>query len=168
MWGGSKLAKTKTKKKKAQLPFRLNILLFFIVFLLFSILIIQLGVVQILNGESYQAEIDETILETTKTPVPRGKIFDRYHNVVVDNKPLYSISYTPPKGIQAEDKLKLAKDLSDYISMVDSEGELPRITLRDKREYWYLENKEEAHSRLTLEEMKSMDNTEQYNEILER
>lgn len=50
----------KKKKKRAQLPFRLNII-FFIVFLLFSVLILQLGVVQILNGEDFQEEIDRTI-----------------------------------------------------------------------------------------------------------
>src|SRR5690625_7857735 len=88
-------------KKRVQLSFRLNIL-FFTVFLLFSILIIQLGVVQILNGEAYQDEIDRTDQETSKTPSPRGKIYDRYHNVIVDNKPLYSITYPPQKGVQAE------------------------------------------------------------------
>lgn len=161
------MKKTNTKKRKAQLPFRLNIL-FFVVFLLFSVLIIQLGVVQILNGASYQEEIDQTVLDTTKVPVPRGKIFDRYHNVVVDNKPLYSITYTPPKGIQAIDNLNLAEDLSDFISMVDSDGELPRLTLRNKREYWYLKNEEEAISRLTSEEKDTLNNAEQYQAILKK
>lgn len=161
------MAKVKAKKKKSQLPFRLNIL-FFIVFLLFSILIIQLGIVQILNGESYQEEIDQKTLDTTKIPVPRGKIFDRNYNVIVGNKPLYSITYTPPKGVQPEDNLALAKKLSEYISMYDSEGKLPKITSRNKKEYWYLENKEEAHSRLTSEEKETMDNIEQYDAILDR
>ena len=107
----------KKKNKKAQLPFRLNIL-FFAVFILFSVLIIQLGVVQILNGESYQEEIDKTILDTTKIPVPRGKILDRNYQVIVDNKPLYSITYTPPKGVQAKDKLDLAEKLTKYLSLI--------------------------------------------------
>lgn len=161
------MKRAKVRKKKAQIPFRLN-LLFFIVFLLFSILIIQLGVVQILNGETYQEEIDQTILDTTKIPVPRGKILDRYNNIVVDNKPLYSITYTPPKGVQPEDVLELAEDLSDYISMADENGDLPKLTLRNKREYWYLKNEKEANSRLSEEERESMDNGEQYNEVLKR
>ena len=157
----------KKKKKRAQLPFRLNIL-FFTVFLLFSILIIQLGVVQILNGEAYQDEIDRTDQETIKTPSPRGKIYDRYHNVIVDNKPLYSITYTPQKGVQAEDNLDLAEKLSALMTMADEDGNLPKLTERNKKEYWYLKNTEEAISRLTDEEKSELDNTEQYDEALKR
>ncbi|MEC5422245.1 penicillin-binding protein 2 [Virgibacillus sp. C22-A2] len=156
----------KMKKKETQLPFRLNIL-FFIVFLLFSILIMQLGVVQILNGADFQEEIDRTIKDTTKIPVPRGKIYDRNHQVVVDNKPKYSITYTPAKGIQAADKLEVAENLAKYISM-DSEDYINGITDRNKQEYWYLKNKEEADSRLSEEESADLDNAQQYNTILNR
>lgn len=161
------MAKNKEQRKKSQLPFRLNII-FFIVFVLFSILIIQLGIVQILRGEAYQEEIDHTILDTTKIPVPRGKIFDSQYNVIVDNKPLYSITYTPPKGVQARDKLELAEKLTEYISMRDDEGKLPRLTLRNKKEYWYLLHEEEALSRLTDEEIQSMNPSEQYQTVLDR
>ncbi|OZU89959.1 penicillin-binding protein [Virgibacillus indicus] len=154
----------KKKKKKAQLPFRLNIL-FFVIFLLFSVLILQLGVVQILNGEDFQKEIDRTVQDTTKIPVPRGKIYDKNHDVVVDNKPLYSITYTPPKGVQAKDRLDVAKDLAKYISM-DSPEVLEGITDRNKREYWYLENKEEAVGRLSDEAKEELDDTDEYNETL--
>lgn len=156
----------KKKKKRAQLPFRLN-LLFFVVFLMFSILIIQLGIVQILNGESYQTEIDRTIQDVTKIPVPRGKVFDRNHNVVVDNKPMYSITYTPQKGVQAKDKLEVAEKLAEFISM-DDEKRIDAITPRNKREYWYLKNEEEAVKRLSEEEAADLKNAEQYNLILER
>ncbi|WP_121639736.1 penicillin-binding protein 2 [Virgibacillus sp. Bac330] len=150
------------KKKKAQLPFRIN-LLFFIVFLMFAGLILQLGVVQILNGEEFQEEIERTVKDTTKVPVPRGKIYDSNHQVIVDNKPLYSITYTPPKGVQAEDRLEVAEDLAKYISM-DSDG----VTERNKKEYWYLKNKKAADKRLKKEEAAELDNAEQYNTILDR
>ncbi|MGM8365139.1 peptidoglycan D,D-transpeptidase FtsI family protein [Virgibacillus sp. W0181] len=154
------------KKKKAQLPFRLNIL-FFVVFLLFSVLIVQLGIVQILKGEGFQQEIDRTIQDTTKLPVPRGKMFDRNLNVIVDNKPLYSITYTPPKGIQPEKKLELAETLATYMSM-DSDDYLDKLSLRNKKEYWYLKNKEEAVSRISDEEKEDLDDVEQYDLALER
>ncbi|RDW19204.1 penicillin-binding protein 2 [Oceanobacillus arenosus] len=155
----------KKKKKKKQLPFRIN-LLFFAIFLLFSVLILQLGVVQILNGEAYQDEIDRTIQDTTKIPVPRGKIFDRNYNVVVDNEPVYSITYTPAKGIQAKERLDVAKKLAEYITM-DSEEYIDKVTDRDKREYWYLENKTKADERLTEEAKAEMDNAEVYNATLD-
>lgn len=155
----------KKKKKRAQLPFRLNIL-FFAVFLLFSVLVLQLGIVQILNGEAFQDEIERTIQDTTKVPVPRGKIFDRNHNVVVDNKPLYSITYTPAKGVQAQDRLDVAKKLAEFIEMDDKKKYLDGITERNKKEYWYLENKKKADSLLTDEEKEKLDDTEEYNETL--
>ncbi|UJL44854.1 penicillin-binding protein 2 [Virgibacillus sp. NKC19-16] len=149
-------------KKKAQLPFRLNIL-FFVVFLSFSVLILQLGVVQILNGESFQEEIERTIEDTSKVPVPRGKIYDSNHDVVVDNKPLYSITYTPAKGVQAEDRLEVAERLAEFISM-DTDG----ITERNRKEYWYLKNKDEAESRVSDEEAEEMSNSEYYDMVLDR
>ncbi|MBC5637219.1 penicillin-binding protein 2 [Ornithinibacillus sp. BX22] len=162
----------KEKKQKAQLPFRLNIL-FFIVFLLFAVLILQLGVVQILNGESFQEEINKTTEDITKIPVPRGEIYDRNYNVVVKNKPMYAITYTPPKGVQAMDRLNVAQELSKYIDMFDPDPEkrekqLNRITERDKKEYWYLLNDEEVKEKLTKEEAAEMDPAEQYNTVLER
>lgn len=156
----------KKKKKKAQLPFRLNIL-FFIVFLLFCGLILQLGVVQILNGEEFKEEVERTIKDTTKIPVPRGLIFDRNHEPIVENKPEYSITYTPAKGVQAEDKLKVAEQLAKYISM-DSDEELDSLTDRDKKEYWYLKHTDEADARLSEEEAAKMKNAKQYDTILKR
>ncbi|MBP2078184.1 peptidoglycan D,D-transpeptidase FtsI family protein [Oceanobacillus polygoni] len=154
----------KKKKKRAQLPFRIN-MLFFVVFLLFSVLILQLGVVQILNGEDFQQEIERTNLDTTKIPVPRGKIYDRNGNVIVDNEAVYSITYTPPKGVQAEDRLELAEKLAAYIEM-DDEDTLKGVTERNRKEYWYLLNKEEADDRLSDEEKENMTNAEVYQETL--
>ncbi|WP_010531003.1 peptidoglycan D,D-transpeptidase FtsI family protein [Lentibacillus jeotgali] len=156
----------KKKQKKSQLPFRLNIL-FFIVFLLFSALVLQLGVVQILNGETFQAEIDRTTNDYTEISVPRGKMYDRNGNLIVGNDAEYSITYTPEKGIRAEDRLGVAEKLAEYISM-DSEERLDGITLRNKKEYWYLNNTEKAKDLLSQKEVEEMDNGEQYNEIIDR
>ncbi|WP_217586716.1 peptidoglycan D,D-transpeptidase FtsI family protein [Lentibacillus saliphilus] len=163
----------KKKAKKSQLPFRLNIL-FFVVFLLFSVLIIQLGVVQILNGQEFQDEIDRTIEDTTKIPVPRGKMYDRHYNVIADNKSLYSITYTPAKGVQAVDRLKVAEDLSKYIKMLSEDDEEKRakqiksVSERDRKEYWYLKNEDIAKDRLTEEEAAEMKPAEQYQTMLDR
>lgn len=156
---------TKKKKNETKIPLRLNILFFF-VFILFSFLIIQLGVVQILHGASFQEEIDRTILDTSKTPVPRGKMFDRNGKIIVDNKPLYAISYTPPKRVQPEHKLKLAEELVPFLSV--DQSMIKRLTKRNKQEYIYLKNKEEINSRISDEEMEELSNAKQYQLALER
>src|SRR5699024_6205738 len=152
-------------KKHSRIPVRVNIL-FFAVFLLFIILVVQLGIVQILEGDSYQAEIDRTINDVSKSPVPRGKIFDRNGNIVVDNNPLYAITYTPPKRVQAEDKLALAEDLIEFINL--EKEAIDKITERNKKEYWYIKNIDEATERLSDEEVEDLDNVEKYDLALER
>lgn len=153
----------KKKKKESRIPLRINIL-FFIVFILFSVLVLQLGVVQILQGESFQEEIDRTVQDTSKLPVPRGKIYDRNGDVVVDNNPLYAITYTPPKRVQAEDKLKLAQKLTNFLT-IDEKG-IKKITERNKKEYWYLINTDEALERLTEKEKEELDDVDQYNLLI--
>ncbi len=157
----------KKKKKKAQVPFRLNIL-FFAVFLLFSLLVLQLGVVQILNGETFQAEIDRTSNDYSEIPVPRGKMYDRNGNLIVGNNAEYAITYTPDKGTQAQDRLDVAEKLAAYISIDPGDDGQYGLTLRNRKEYWYLENTKTAKSRLTDAEIDNMDNGEQYSTMLER
>lgn len=153
------------KKNKSRIPFRAN-MLFFAVFILFTVLVIQLGIVQILEGESHQAEIDRTINDVSKSSVPRGKIFDRNGEIIVDNNPLYAITYTPPKRVQADEKLELAEKLIEYIEMEDKVKD--KISERNKKEYWYLKNQKKATDRLTDKEIEDLDDVEQYDLALER
>lgn len=152
----------KKKKNKSQLPFRLNIL-FFIIFLLFSSLIVQLGVVQILYGEDAQSEIDRTEHAVTKIPVPRGKMYDRNGKIIVDNEPLYSITYTPTKRISPVERLELATKLSKYITK-----NTKKVTTRDMKDYWILIHHEEAYNKLSEDENQTLTNNEQYQTVLDR
>lgn len=108
------------RKKRAQVPIRLNILFFF-VFLLFSALILRLGVVQIVYGEDYRREVERTQDEIVSTPVPRGKIYDRFGRVIVDNTPEKAITYTRSKTTQPEEILDVARKLAQYIDIPDAE-----------------------------------------------
>ncbi|WP_368483286.1 peptidoglycan D,D-transpeptidase FtsI family protein [Oceanobacillus sojae] len=155
----------KNKKKRAPLLTRMNIL-FFAIFILFSALIFQLGVVQILNGDSYQEEIERTNLDTVDIPVPRGKIYDTNGELIVDNEAMYSITYTPSNGVQAEERLEVAKTLAQYIDMRD-EQTMDQITERDKREYYLLLHDEEIEKRLEAIDTEEMDNGEVYDATLE-
>ncbi|MFB1050347.1 peptidoglycan D,D-transpeptidase FtsI family protein [Paraliobacillus sp. JSM ZJ581] len=162
------MGKSNKKKNKSQIPFRLNILFVFI-FGLFSVLILQLGVVQILNGEEAQKKIDET--ESTKAylSVPRGLMYDRYHNLMLENESTLSITYTPPKnGHKPEKRLTLAKKLAQYITMAKDKEDLSSIVReRDKKEYWYLFHAKEAEDRLTEKE-NEMNASDKYQAMLDK
>ncbi|RCW65360.1 peptidoglycan D,D-transpeptidase FtsI family protein [Saliterribacillus persicus] len=161
--------KKKKKKKRLQLPLRLNILFIF-VFGLFSLLVIQLGVVQIINGEEAQQKINQTENTPSEKPVPRGKIYDRNLDVVLDNEAVKSITYTPPKnGDSAANRLKLAEKLAEFVMIIKDEEELKdEINERDKKEYWYLKNTKDALDKLTEEDRKELTTGEQYQTVLDR
>lgn len=140
------MTKVKKKKTKNHLPLRLNIL-FFAVFLLLSLMIVRLGVVQLVHGETFREEVERTEDITIGTMVPRGKIMDRNQNVVVDNNALNAIIYTRYPTTTSEQILETATKLSKLITM-----KTDRITERDRKDYWILLHPEEAKEKITKEE----------------
>ncbi|MFJ8257436.1 peptidoglycan D,D-transpeptidase FtsI family protein [Peribacillus asahii] len=133
----------KKKKKRRTVSLRLNFL-FFIVFLLFSGLIIKLGVVQIVYGDEYLREVERTENDTISTPVPRGKMYDRYFNPIVDNKPLKAITYTKYPNTKSNEMLETAEKLATLI-----EQDTKKITERDKKDFWLLTHPKEAEALIT-------------------
>ena len=80
-------------KHRASLTFRMNVL-FFSIFLLFSMLVFRLGYLQIVKGEEYVRAVERTEEIQVNTSVPRGRIYDRYGRVLIDNEPEKAITYT--------------------------------------------------------------------------
>jgi penicillin-binding protein A len=110
--------------------------LFFMVFVLFSILILRLGFIQIIKGEAYSAQAKETDVTTVNYSVPRGRIYDRNNKLVVYNIPEKAIVYTPPKYPQPGELLELAKKLTTILVMTDRE--INKVTDRDLKDIWLL------------------------------
>ncbi|HFK1788900.1 TPA: peptidoglycan D,D-transpeptidase FtsI family protein [Bacillus pacificus] len=125
--------KKQEKKSGRAVPMRLNIL-FSCVFILFSAMIIQLGKVQIIDGETYKNEVEKRENATVSLSVPRGKIFDREGNPVVDNKSLRTITYTKMKGVKSEEILKTARQLADIIEI--PQEDIDKLTETDKKDFW--------------------------------
>ncbi|ONK24688.1 penicillin-binding protein [Bacillus sp. VT-16-64] len=141
---------SKKAKKKNHVSFRMN-MLFFVVFLLFSLLILRLGVIQIVYGEDAKREIERTEDVTVSTSVPRGKIYDRNYNLVVDNEPRRAITYMIPNKFDQKETLKVAERLAQ---LIDKDTE--KITERDKVDFWIMKNPKEALARVTKEEQEKL------------
>lgn len=135
--------KKANKKKKTHVPFRMN-MLFFVVFLLFSALIFRLGIVQIVQGEDYQRKIERTEDVTVNTSVPRGKIYDRYGQVVVDNMPQNAITYTRASNADAKEMMETAEKLAQLI-----EKKTDQVTDRDKKDFWITKHPKKAKAKIT-------------------
>ncbi|MFL6517791.1 MAG: peptidoglycan D,D-transpeptidase FtsI family protein [Bacillus sp. (in: firmicutes)] len=135
----------KQKKKRPHYLFRLNIL-FFSVFLLFSVLILRLGFVQIVYGENFKRDLERKEDITVSNPVPRGKMLDRDYRIIVDNVPKSAITYTN-EGFSQKQMLETAENLAKLITK-----NTEKVTERDKRDFWIVINPERADAKITKKE----------------
>ncbi|MDN7240466.1 penicillin-binding protein 2 [Planococcus sp. N028] len=139
-------------KLKSHTVFRMNIL-FFSIFLLFSLLILRLGYLQIVKGEDFARALARTEEVPVNTSVPRGRIFDSEGRVQVDNQPVNAITYTAMQTTKRDEMLEVAEELAKLI-----EKETNKVTLRDKQDYYIMLNNEAATEKVTDEERQAIDN----------
>ena len=135
------------KKKKENVSWRINIL-FFVVFILFSTLILRLGTLQIVYGQDYQREIDQKEIIPINSSVPRGKIYDTNGKLIVGNKPLKAITYTRSNSVTQAEMLDIAEKLANLISK-DSEDDFKSITKRDRQDFWIMRHPKLANDKIT-------------------
>lgn len=129
--------------------------LFFSIFLLFSSLILRLGYLQIVKGEDFKREIERTEEISVNTSVPRGRIYDRTGQILVGNEPKNAITYTKQQRTTAEDMLDTARKLAGMI-----EKDTSSVTIRDKKDFWILNNKEKAYDKVSEAEKKKINGSE--------
>ncbi|NPC92359.1 penicillin-binding protein 2 [Bacillus sp. WMMC1349] len=136
------------KKSRRSRLWRIN-LYFFAVFTLFAALIIKLGVVQIVKGEDYEAQASRIDAKIATYPAPRGKMYDKYGRVVVDNQSVPAITYTNMKGTETKEKVKTAEKLAKLIDIDTS-----FLKERDLKDYWLATHEEKAAGLLSDKEKK--------------
>ncbi|QWI72943.1 penicillin-binding protein 2 (plasmid) [Bacillus mycoides] len=142
-------------KNKSHYPPRLSIL-FFCVFLAFSALVIRLGTVQVINGETYKIELgkQEKRRQVTAISVPRGKIFDREGKRMVDNAALRIITYKKPEKVTSKDILKVARDLTKVIEI--KQEDIDKLTETDKKDFWIELNEKRAEKKTTKQDKQKL------------
>ncbi len=87
-----------------------------LVLVLLAVLTVRLYVLQIINGQHYADIAENQRIRLLPIPAPRGVIFDRNGNVLVDSRTIYSIilSREDTKGI---DRYSLIKPLSEGLNI---------------------------------------------------
>ncbi|ADH99821.1 peptidoglycan D,D-transpeptidase FtsI family protein [Salisediminibacterium selenitireducens] len=139
----------KQKRMKPHIPLRLN-LLFFLVFILFSALILRLGVVQIVQGEEFQEVVERTNSEITPVEAPRGLVYDRHGNLLVGNEHIHTVTFTN-RRTSAQEMLDVSLLLSDLID-VDTDHVFESRYEQERRDFWSVLYDEEFEDKLPLEE----------------
>lgn len=150
------------KKKNKTTKFRLNAL-FFTVFTLFAILILRLGFVQIVNGEEYRKASAATTITNYTWNAPRGTIYDREGRVLVENDPIYTLTYTDSADQSDRSTYEIAEKLASIV-----EVDISKVKDRDKKDYWMMKNSSGALEKITEQELAELEDHEIYSLQLER
>ena len=156
------------KDVKVEIEKRYNILTFIVILILF-VLVIFLFFIQIVGKEKYEAEL-ETLTQTTVDgeTAPRGRIYDRNMNLIVDNVPTKVIYYKKPSNVTTKEEMSVAYKLTEMIDI-----DYSSLSDNDLRDFWIKNNKKKARAKITDEEWKQLDerkitNDDIYNLELER
>lgn len=99
---------------------------------LFSVVFIRLFMVMLIDKDKYN---DKLLALTNKSITlnssPRGRIYDRNYNVIVDNKAINIIVYKKEKGTTNKEMIELAYTVSPHLNL-----DVSRLTLRAKKEFY--------------------------------
>ncbi|MEK4084576.1 peptidoglycan D,D-transpeptidase FtsI family protein [Psychrobacillus sp. FSL K6-1415] len=147
----NKRAQSMKAKQRANITFRMNIL-FFSIFVLFTMLILRLGYLQIVKGEEYTSYLARKEEVPVNTSVPRGRIFDSEGRIMVDNLPQRAITYTKMQTTKSKEMYEIAEELSLLI-----EKEPDDITKSDLQDFWLKKYPEEALELVTDKERKAIE-----------
>ncbi|MDT2722965.1 penicillin-binding protein 2 [Enterococcus gallinarum] len=149
----------KTKSyRKSHVPFRLNFL-FFVIFGLFVALIVQLGYLQIVNGDNIEKQLKASSVVEVNGSSPRGMIYDASGKPLVKNQANAAITFTRGNKMTAEDLLKTAQKLATLIDIPIDKN----LTERDLKDFWLAdpENLKKAQDQLSSKQ-KALGASEQY------
>ncbi|MFD2729118.1 peptidoglycan D,D-transpeptidase FtsI family protein [Enterococcus camelliae] len=151
-------AKSGAAVKRGHIPFRLNFL-FLVIFVLFVALIVRLGNLQIVNSEKWDQQIKAATVTTIKQSTPRGSIYDAKGNLLAGNQANAAITFTRMSSMSADDLLKIATKLNQFIDVpVDD-----KLTERDLKDFYLADSKhlEAAQKKLSVKEQ-LLSSSEQY------
>ena len=128
---------------------RFNVLLVVLV-IFFFVLFFKLFSVMVVN---YDENVD-TLASLTSNKVtlgssPRGRIYDRNYNIIVDNKALNTIVYKKEKGVTNDEMLQLAYKVAPHLEL-----DFDKLTDRAKREFYLTKYSDECNKKVTSQEKK--------------
>ena len=118
------------------------------IFILFLIILSKLFYMQLINTKASVKKLDKLstkiVYEDAK---PRGRIYDRNYNVIVDNVGVNKIVYKKKNGVTIKDEIKIAYDLANNISV-----NLTKYNDNILKEFWIANNEKKADNKITKDE----------------
>ncbi|WP_392462651.1 penicillin-binding protein PBP2B [Streptococcus parasuis] len=112
------------------IPMRLNIL-FGVVILLFTVLIVRLADMQIVNHDFYSNKLATASQKVVTKSSVRGLIYDAKGKPLVENQIQQVVSFTRSNKMTAEEMKQVAKNLLQWVTVSDVS-----VSDRDKADYY--------------------------------
>ena len=126
---------------------RITFLLIFII-ICFFIITLKMGYMQLFNTKASIADLNQLSTKTVYgSSMPRGRIYDRNYNVIVDNVGVNLISYKRESGMTTKDEVSIAYKLAEKLDV-----DYSALTDTELRRFWIINNEEEADKKITEEE----------------
>lgn len=124
-------------------------ILIVIIILIMSILITKLILIQIFDHEKYVTNLEEMTHKVFYSgSTPRGRIYDRNGNILVDNIALKTIYYKKPNHIRTSEEINTAYKVANYI-----EVNYTKLNNYSLRQFWVDNNPSKARKKITDEEL---------------
>ena len=121
-----------------------------IIFLCFGIIGVRLFSLQILSRDEYTVSLERAVEKRVESAsAPRGRIYDRNYNLLVDNVAIKTIYYKKENNITTKEEVELAYKVADLI-----EVDYSSLTDYRLKNFWYVQNKENAKKKITDKEWK--------------
>lgn len=143
----NKKKKTNDKKLFEIMEKRFNIIIG-IICVLFLIITSRVFYLQILKNDEYTEKLSySTEKKIESTSSPRGRIYDRNYNLLVDNEAVKTIYYKKKSGVKAKEEIELSYTIGDNIS-IDYSG----INDTKLKDFYYKGHYEECRKKITDKE----------------
>ena len=119
---------------------------------LFLFLFVNFYLVMIVNNNHYKEELVSLSYDKIEgTSSPRGRIYDRNYNIIVDNKAVKSIVFKKQKGYSTKKMVNLAYKVSPHLDL-----DYSKISERAKKEFYLAKYPDLCDKKITDKEMEKV------------
>ena len=138
-------------------------ILVIVIIIIMSVLLIRLFFLQVVKNKYYISELERLTVKVVEgDSTPRGRIYDRNGNLLVDNKSTKTIYYKKPNKITTKEEIKLAYKVANYIDI-----SLDKLDENMLKRFWILNNDDKAKKRITNKEWEDLKNRKITNKDIE-
>ncbi len=119
-----------------------------VILLAFGIVAFKMVEVMVVEENNYEEKLASlTYTKVLGSSTPRGRIYDRNYNIIVDNKSLKTITYKKSKGTTYQEMIDLAYTVAPHLELDAS-----KVTDRMKREFYFYKYPDLCDKLVTKEE----------------